>query len=172
MCSGSTAGQARAAAEPTGRVRERDQRPGEQLDRLQLVVGQRVQDDLPAGRGEREGALGGGDGLVIRASVVEMEGQKARDLSQPTPIVDGRREGLGLVQQRQHALEITGWKERRAQGEPEIKLKDFRLQTEEAMELDTNGKPLAVISQTTLSLDDVASTVDVLAGRFGSGFAA
>ena len=38
---------------------------------------------------------------------------------------------------------------------------------EEAMELDTNGKPLAVISQTTLSLDDVASTVDVLAGRFG-----
>ncbi len=38
---------------------------------------------------------------------------------------------------------------------------------EEAMQLDTNGKPLAVISQTTLSLDDVASTVDVLAGRFG-----
>jgi hypothetical protein len=79
-----------------------------------------LQDDIPAGRGDCEGALGGGDGLVIRASVVEMEGQKARDLSQPTPIVDGRREGLGLAQQRQHALEITGWKERRAQGEPEI----------------------------------------------------
>jgi 4-hydroxy-3-methylbut-2-enyl diphosphate reductase len=38
---------------------------------------------------------------------------------------------------------------------------------EEAAALDTNGKPLAVISQTTLSLDDVASTVDVLEGRFG-----
>ena len=38
---------------------------------------------------------------------------------------------------------------------------------EEAARLETNGKPLAVISQTTLSLDDVASTVDVLADRFG-----
>jgi 4-hydroxy-3-methylbut-2-enyl diphosphate reductase len=38
---------------------------------------------------------------------------------------------------------------------------------EEAERLDTNGKPLAVISQTTLSLDDVASTVDVLESRFG-----
>jgi 4-hydroxy-3-methylbut-2-enyl diphosphate reductase len=38
---------------------------------------------------------------------------------------------------------------------------------EEAAALDTNGKPLAVISQTTLSLDDVASTVDVLESRFG-----
>jgi 4-hydroxy-3-methylbut-2-enyl diphosphate reductase len=38
---------------------------------------------------------------------------------------------------------------------------------EEAAMLDLNGKPLAVISQTTLSLDDVASTVEVLASRFG-----
>jgi 4-hydroxy-3-methylbut-2-en-1-yl diphosphate reductase len=38
---------------------------------------------------------------------------------------------------------------------------------EEAAALDTNGKPLAVISQTTLSLDDVASTVEVLESRFG-----
>src|SRR5919206_2828974 len=38
---------------------------------------------------------------------------------------------------------------------------------EEAQELDTAGKPLAVISQTTLSLDDVAATVTVLAERFG-----
>jgi 4-hydroxy-3-methylbut-2-en-1-yl diphosphate reductase len=38
---------------------------------------------------------------------------------------------------------------------------------EEARELETDGKPLAVISQTTLSLDDVASTVEVLEGRFG-----
>jgi 4-hydroxy-3-methylbut-2-en-1-yl diphosphate reductase len=37
----------------------------------------------------------------------------------------------------------------------------------EAGGLDTKGKPLAVISQTTLSLDDVASTVAVLESRFG-----
>jgi 4-hydroxy-3-methylbut-2-enyl diphosphate reductase len=38
---------------------------------------------------------------------------------------------------------------------------------EDAERLDPNGKPLAVISQTTLSLDDVASTVTVLDRRFG-----
>jgi (E)-4-hydroxy-3-methyl-but-2-enyl pyrophosphate reductase len=38
---------------------------------------------------------------------------------------------------------------------------------EEAEGLEVDGKPLAVISQTTLSLDDVASTVEVLARRFG-----
>jgi 4-hydroxy-3-methylbut-2-enyl diphosphate reductase len=38
---------------------------------------------------------------------------------------------------------------------------------EDAERLGTDGKPLAVITQTTLSLDDVASTVDVLAHRFG-----
>jgi 4-hydroxy-3-methylbut-2-enyl diphosphate reductase len=38
---------------------------------------------------------------------------------------------------------------------------------EDAAELDTDGQPLAVITQTTLSLDDVAATVDVLADRFG-----
>ena len=38
---------------------------------------------------------------------------------------------------------------------------------EDAERLDTNGRPLAVVTQTTLSLDDVASTVDVLTERFG-----
>jgi 4-hydroxy-3-methylbut-2-en-1-yl diphosphate reductase len=38
---------------------------------------------------------------------------------------------------------------------------------EDAAKLDTGGKPIAVITQTTLSLDDVASTVDALAERFG-----
>jgi len=38
---------------------------------------------------------------------------------------------------------------------------------EDAEALDTNGRPLAVITQTTLSLDDVAATVDVLGDRFG-----
>jgi 4-hydroxy-3-methylbut-2-enyl diphosphate reductase len=37
---------------------------------------------------------------------------------------------------------------------------------EQARELKSD-KPIAVITQTTLSLDDVASTVDALAGRFG-----
>ncbi len=39
---------------------------------------------------------------------------------------------------------------------------------EDAAELDTDGKPVAVVSQTTLSLDDVASTVSALEDRFGS----
>jgi 4-hydroxy-3-methylbut-2-enyl diphosphate reductase len=38
---------------------------------------------------------------------------------------------------------------------------------EDAATLDPDGKPVAVITQTTLSLDDVAETVDALAGRFG-----
>jgi 4-hydroxy-3-methylbut-2-enyl diphosphate reductase len=38
---------------------------------------------------------------------------------------------------------------------------------EDAERLDAGGKPIAVITQTTLSLDDVASTVEALQGRFG-----
>jgi 4-hydroxy-3-methylbut-2-enyl diphosphate reductase len=38
---------------------------------------------------------------------------------------------------------------------------------EDAAKLDAGGKPIAVITQTTLSLDDVASTVDTLGERFG-----
>jgi 4-hydroxy-3-methylbut-2-enyl diphosphate reductase len=39
---------------------------------------------------------------------------------------------------------------------------------EEAARLDSAGKPVAVISQTTLSLDDVRGTVDALEERFGT----
>jgi len=38
---------------------------------------------------------------------------------------------------------------------------------EDAERLDPGGRPIAVITQTTLSLDDVASTVDALGARFG-----
>ena len=38
----------------------------------EVAVRQRLQDDIPAGRGEREGALGRGNGLVMRAHDVEM----------------------------------------------------------------------------------------------------
>jgi 4-hydroxy-3-methylbut-2-enyl diphosphate reductase len=38
---------------------------------------------------------------------------------------------------------------------------------EDAERLDPGGRPIAVITQTTLSLDDVASTVDALSDRFG-----
>ena len=38
---------------------------------------------------------------------------------------------------------------------------------EDAERLETNGKPVAVITQTTLSLDDVADTVHSLEQRFG-----
>jgi 4-hydroxy-3-methylbut-2-en-1-yl diphosphate reductase len=38
---------------------------------------------------------------------------------------------------------------------------------EDAAKLDSGGKPIAVVTQTTLSLDDVAETVDALGERFG-----
>jgi 4-hydroxy-3-methylbut-2-enyl diphosphate reductase len=39
---------------------------------------------------------------------------------------------------------------------------------EDARKLDSDGKPIAVVTQTTLSLDDVRSTVDALEERFGN----
>jgi 4-hydroxy-3-methylbut-2-en-1-yl diphosphate reductase len=38
---------------------------------------------------------------------------------------------------------------------------------EDAAKLDSGGRPVAVVTQTTLSLDDVAETVDALGERFG-----
>jgi 4-hydroxy-3-methylbut-2-en-1-yl diphosphate reductase len=38
---------------------------------------------------------------------------------------------------------------------------------EDARRLDADGKPVAVVSQTTLSLDDVRATIDALQERFG-----
>ena len=54
----------------------------------EVLVRQRVQDDIPAGRGEREGALGGGDGLVIRAHEAEID---ATERARPVPADAGRR---------------------------------------------------------------------------------
>ena len=42
------------------------------IGKAEVAVRQRLQDSIPAGRGECEGALGGGDGLVIRAYEIEM----------------------------------------------------------------------------------------------------
>jgi 4-hydroxy-3-methylbut-2-en-1-yl diphosphate reductase len=39
---------------------------------------------------------------------------------------------------------------------------------EDARQLDAGGKPVAVVTQTTLSLDDVRDTVDALGERFGN----
>lgn len=39
---------------------------------------------------------------------------------------------------------------------------------EDAQRLDSGGRPVAVVTQTTLSLDDVRATVDALEGRFGT----
>jgi hypothetical protein len=46
---------------------------------------------------ERQGALASGDSLVIRARVAEMNGQIARNVSQPPMIGDGHGEDLGLA---------------------------------------------------------------------------
>src|SRR6516162_3403398 len=90
------------------------------VDSAEVEVRQRVQGDLPAGRGKCEGTLGSGAALRIRAPDVEMDGQKDRDLSQSTRVVEGRRQGLGFVQSRQDTPKVAGRQERRAQGEPEI----------------------------------------------------
>jgi 4-hydroxy-3-methylbut-2-en-1-yl diphosphate reductase len=39
---------------------------------------------------------------------------------------------------------------------------------EDAQQLDSDGRPVAVVTQTTLSLDDVRATVEALEQRFGS----
>jgi 4-hydroxy-3-methylbut-2-en-1-yl diphosphate reductase len=67
---------------------------------------------------------------------------------------------VALVGHRDH-VEVIGTKGERPEQIVVVESPD------EAQDLDTNGKPLAVISQTTLSLDDVASTVEVLEERFG-----
>ena len=70
---------------------------------LRVVVGaealvrQCLQDDLSPGRGERQGALGGGDRLVICTHEVEMACQKERDLGQSTRVVEGLGQGLGFA---------------------------------------------------------------------------
>jgi hypothetical protein len=66
-----------------------------QHGKAEVVVRQRGQDGIPAGRGE--GALGGSDGLVMLAHKAKLDGQKAPDLSEPPQVVEGRREPLGLV---------------------------------------------------------------------------
>jgi hypothetical protein len=77
-----------------------------------VEVCQRVQADLPTRRGEREGTLGGGNGLVIRAPGVKIVCQRDRDLCQPTWVVEGRREGLSLTQRHQDAPPVAKWTER------------------------------------------------------------
>jgi hypothetical protein len=49
-----------------------------------------------------------------------MDRQKERDLCQPTRVVEGCREGLGLAQQRQDTPKVARRQERRAQGQPQI----------------------------------------------------
>ena len=77
-------------------------------------------DDIPTGRGEREGALGGRDGLIIRAHEAELLDQKARDLPSRRGSSRAAGEGLRLAQQSQDTPEVTQRPERRAQGKPEV----------------------------------------------------
>ena len=63
----------------------------------EALVRQRLQDKLPTGRGECQGALGGGDRLVVCAHEVEMACQKERNLGQSTRVVEGLGKGLGLA---------------------------------------------------------------------------
>jgi hypothetical protein len=86
----------------------------------EVMVRQRLQDDLPTGRSEYEGTLAGGNGLVIRAYEIVMESQSDRDLAQPTRVVEGCGQGLGLAQIGHNASHEASRVERCTQGEPEI----------------------------------------------------
>src|SRR5262249_43907698 len=86
----------------------------------EVLVRQRVEDDISARRGECAGTLAGGDGLAVRTPEVEMVWQKAKARSQPTRVVEGLGERLGLTQQRQDTTQIAEPAERRLQGEAEI----------------------------------------------------
>jgi 4-hydroxy-3-methylbut-2-enyl diphosphate reductase len=68
---------------------------------------------------------------------------------------------VALVGHADH-VEVIGTKGERPDGTVVVE------SPEEATKLDSGGKPVAVISQTTLSLDDVRSTVDALETRFGT----
>src|SRR5262249_15833804 len=76
-----------------------------------VEVRQCRQPDFSSRCSEREAPLGGSDGLVMRAHDVEIVSQKDRDLCQPTRIVKGLGEGLGLAQSRQDASHIAEWAE-------------------------------------------------------------
>ena len=62
----------------------------------EVVVRQCLLGDIPIGCGKREGALGGGDGLIMPPAV-EVECQKAGDLCQPVRVIEGFSQGLGLT---------------------------------------------------------------------------
>jgi hypothetical protein len=73
-----------------------------------------VQDNIPAGPGEFESTLASRDSLIMRTHSTEMDYQRERDLSQPTMVVESRREGFSLAQSRQDTPMIAERAERRA----------------------------------------------------------
>jgi hypothetical protein len=91
-----------------------------EVDSTEGMVRERVQDDIPTGRGELKDTLGRGNGLGIRPHDVETVGEKEGDLAQPTRVVEGRSKALGLAQIRQDGPPVARRQERRTQGEPEI----------------------------------------------------
>ena len=96
-----------------------DNRPGHG-DEAEVVVRQRLQDDIPAGRGECQSALGGGDGLVMRAHKVETGDRKSETCPMPTWVVEGCREGFRLAQVRSGYAQVARRQKRSALGESEI----------------------------------------------------
>ena len=68
----------------------------------EAVVRLRLQDAIATCRGESEGTLASGNGLVIGTLASERNREKAQDLSQPTRVVEGHSEGFGLTQIRQY----------------------------------------------------------------------
>jgi hypothetical protein len=69
---------------------------------------------------ECEGALGGGEDLIVRTHGVEMAWRKAPDLSQPPQVIQALGEGFGVVQTCQGPPKIAQQKECPAPGELEL----------------------------------------------------
>jgi hypothetical protein len=58
--------------------------------------------------------------LVIRTPKALKSCKKEQHVSQTTRIAQGDSKGLGLLQIGQDTLKVPRWRERRAQGEPEV----------------------------------------------------
>ena len=87
----------------------------------EVAVRQRLQDDLPAGRGERQGALAGGNGLVIRTPVSEKWTDRKRKTCpsrRGSSSASARASASRSI--RQDTPKVARRPERRAQGEPQV----------------------------------------------------
>src|SRR5262245_52334796 len=89
-----------------------------QVGIAEVLVRQRLEEGLAAG--PRARVLPRSYGLVIGPHTAQIVGEKGRNATQLRRVVEGYREGLGLVQIGQHTPEVARGQERCARREPQI----------------------------------------------------